>query len=62
MARATEVCIKLVQIWAAVGPGEPKPQHGPESPADTGAAVDWTDAIYDLGKVAIFQKRWQPCP
>ena len=45
MAAATEVCIKLVQIWAAAGPGEPKPHHGPESPADTGAAVDWTDAI-----------------
>ena len=45
MAAATEVCIKLVQLWAAAGPGEPKPQHGPESPADTGAAVDWTDAI-----------------
>ena len=45
MAAATEVCIKLVQLWAAAGPGEAKPQHGPESPADTGAAVDWTDAI-----------------
>ena len=45
MARATEVSIKLVQLWAAAGPGEPKADHGPESPADTGAAVDWTDAI-----------------
>ena len=45
MATATEVCIELVQLWAAVGPGEAKPVHGPESQADTGAAVDWTDAI-----------------
>jgi len=45
MARATEASIKLVQLWAAAGPGEPKAEHGPESPADTGAAVDWTDAI-----------------
>jgi len=45
MARATEVSIKLVQLCAAAGPGEPKAEHGPESPADTGAAVDWTDAI-----------------
>jgi hypothetical protein len=39
------MCIKLVQLWAAVGPGEAKPHHGPESQADTGAAVDWTDEI-----------------
>ena len=45
MARATEMCIKLVQLWAAVEPGEAKPVRGPESQADTGAAVDWTDAI-----------------
>lgn len=45
MARATEVSIKLVQLCAADGPGESKAKHGPESPADTGAAVDWTDAI-----------------
>jgi len=45
MAAATEVCIKLVQLWAAVGPGEPKPEHGPESPAVSGGAEDWTDAI-----------------
>ena len=45
MAAATEVCIRLVQLWAAVGPGEAKPVRGPESPADTGAAVDWTDRI-----------------
>jgi tripeptide aminopeptidase len=45
MAAATEVCVKLVQLWAAVGRGEPKPHHDPESPADTGTAIDWTDAI-----------------
>ena len=45
MAAATEVCIKLVQIWAAAGPGEPELEHAPESPADTGGAVDWTDEI-----------------
>ena len=45
MAAATEVCIKLAQLWAAAGPGEPQPHHGLESPADTGAAIDWTDAI-----------------
>jgi tripeptide aminopeptidase len=45
MAAATEMCIRLVQLWAAVGPGEAKPVRGPESPAGTGAAVDWTDEI-----------------
>jgi tripeptide aminopeptidase len=45
MAASAEVCIKLAQLWAAAGPGELKPEHGPESPGDTGAAVDWTDAI-----------------
>jgi len=45
MARATEVCIRLAQRWAAVGPGEAKPVRGPESQADTGAAIDWTDEI-----------------
>jgi tripeptide aminopeptidase len=45
MAAATEVCIKVVQLWTAAGPVDSKPEHGPESPADTGAAVDWTDAI-----------------
>ena len=45
MARATEVSIKLLQLWAAARPGEPMAEHGPESPADTGAAVDWTDRI-----------------
>jgi len=44
MASATEVCIALVQLWAAAGPGEAKADGVPESPADTGAAVDWTDA------------------
>ena len=36
------------QAGAVVGrgrPGEAKAEHGPESPADTGAAVDWTAAI-----------------
>jgi hypothetical protein len=45
MAAATEVCIQLVQLWAAAEPGAAKPHHELESPADTGAAVDWTDAI-----------------
>ena len=45
MARATEVCIRLAQRWAVVEPGEAKPKRGPESQADTGAAVDWTDEI-----------------
>ena len=45
MAAATEMCLKLVQLWAAAGPGEPKPVNGPESPADTGGAIDWTDEI-----------------
>jgi tripeptide aminopeptidase len=44
MASATEVCIRLVQLWAAAGLGEPKAKDGSESPADTGKAVDWTDA------------------
>ena len=43
MAAATEMCIRLAQLWAAVGPGEAKPEHGPESQADTGGAVDWTE-------------------
>ncbi len=45
MAAATEVCIKLVQLWAAAGLGKPKPEHRPESPADAGGAIDWTDEI-----------------
>ena len=45
MAAATEVCIQLVQLWAAAGSGEASASHGPESPAATGSAVDWTDAI-----------------
>ncbi len=45
MAAATEVCIKLVQLWAAAGPGKPKAEHGPESSGKTGEAIDWTDEI-----------------
>jgi hypothetical protein len=45
MAAATELCLKLVQLWAAAGPGEPKPAYESESPADTGGAIDWTDEI-----------------
>lgn len=45
MAAATDVCIKLAQLWATAGSGESKSEHDAESPADTGAAVDWTDAI-----------------
>jgi len=45
MAAATEVCIQLVQLWAAAGPGEPKAEHRPESLANTGGAIDWTDEI-----------------
>ena len=45
MARATEVCIKLAQLWAASRAGRGATGTRPESQADTGAAVDWTDAI-----------------
>jgi tripeptide aminopeptidase len=45
MAAATEVCIKLAQLWATAGSGETQVKHGAESPAETGAAVDWTDEI-----------------
>jgi tripeptide aminopeptidase len=45
MAAATEVCIRLVQLWAAVGNGETKAEFRPESPANPGKAIDWTDAI-----------------
>jgi tripeptide aminopeptidase len=47
IAAATEVCIRLAQLWAVARPRERKVEHGPESPAETGAAVDWTDAIQD---------------
>jgi tripeptide aminopeptidase len=43
MAAATEVCIQLVQGWAAAGRVDAKKAHGLESPGDTGGAVDWTD-------------------
>jgi tripeptide aminopeptidase len=32
MARATEVSIRLVQLWASAGPRERKAEHGPVSP------------------------------
>jgi tripeptide aminopeptidase len=35
MAAATEVCLKLVQLWAAAGRDKPKP----ESPTDPGGDV-----------------------
>lgn len=43
MDKATAVCIELAQLWAAAGPGAAESKHGPESPADTAAAGDWTD-------------------
>ena len=45
MARATDVTIKLAQLWATADQGAEMLNHDPESQADTGAAVDWTDKI-----------------
>ena len=44
MARATAMCVKLVQLWAAAEPGkgEADPKRSRESPVDAGTVVDRT--------------------
>ena len=43
MARATEMCIKLAELWSEVHKGAPaaRPAHERDSLPDTGSPVDW---------------------
>jgi tripeptide aminopeptidase len=43
MARATEMCVKLAQLWASTEPGkmEAKAKRDQKSPSAAGSAVDW---------------------